>query len=202
MSLAPDRLEQQLRFIIEMDKLKSVLRQTRLIHEARRENSAEHSWHLAMMALVLAEYAPDGTDALHALQLLLVHDVVEIEAGDTFCYDPDASLSKEERERAAADHLFGLLPPDQAADFRLLWEEFEAGQTAEARFANALDRLQPLLHNFHTEGGTWRLHGIRRAQVEGRMAPIQQGAPALWPHVLHLLQEAVAAGYITTDDHD
>lgn len=192
-----ERLARQLRFVTEIDRLKSVLRQTLLLDASRRENSAEHSWHLALMALVLREYAPTGTDLIRVLKMLLLHDVIEIEAGDTFCYDAEANLDKAARERAAAARTFGLLPDDLNLELRALWEEFEAGETPEARFANALDRLQPLLHNFHTQGGTWRAHNITRPQVLARMAPIEDGAPTLWPFVLGLIDEAYEAGYIT-----
>ena len=190
------RLERQLCFIVELDRLKATLRQTRLIDASRQENSAEHSWHLAMMALLLAEYAGAAVDPLRVVRIVLVHDVVEIDAGDTFCYDADANLDREERERRAADRLFGLLPPDQAGELRGLWEEFEAGATPDARFAVALDRLQPLLQNVHSDGGTWRRHGITRAQVEARMRPIQLAIPELWPAVLRFLDRAAEQGWI------
>lgn len=191
-----ERLAQQLQFVTELDRLKRVLRQTLLLDASRRENSAEHSWHLALMALVLREYAPAGTDLVRVLKMLLLHDVIEIEAGDTFCYDAQANLDKAAREQVAAAHTFGLLPDDLHLELRALWEEFETGETTEARFANALDRLQPLLHNFHTQGGTWRAHNVTKTQVLARMAPIEQGAPSLWPYVLGLIDEAYEAGYI------
>lgn len=194
--LDPGRLAQQLQFVTELDRLKLVLRQTLLLDASRRENSAEHSWHLSLMALVLREYAPANTDLTRVVKMLLLHDVIEIEAGDTFCYDPQANLDKAAREQAAAAHTFGLLPDDLHRELRDLWEEFEVGKTAEARFANALDRLQPLLHNFHTQGGTWRAHNVSKAQVVARMAPIEQGAPLLWPFVIELIDEACKAGFI------
>jgi putative hydrolase of HD superfamily len=190
------RLAQQIQFIVELDQLKQVLRQTSLVDGSRRENSAEHSWHLTVMALVLGEYAPPEIDLLRVLKMLVVHDVVEIRAGDTFCYDSAGNLDKAEREQAAAAHLFGLLPSDLGSELRGLWEEFEAGLTPEARFANALDRLQPLLHNVRTDGGTWRKHGIMREQVLQRMRPIQDGAPSLWPYVLRVIEESCTLGYI------
>jgi putative hydrolases of HD superfamily len=196
MSDQPNRLEQQLQFIIEIDKLKQIVRQTALVGGSRRENSAEHSWHLAVMALTLAEYACHGVDLPHVVKLLLVHDLVEIDAGDTFCYDVQASGSKAERELAAAERIFGLLPEDQGRALRALWDEFEASATPEARFANALDRLQPLLHNLHNGGGTWRAHGITRDAVLRRMAPIETGTPELWPYVLRVIEESCAAGHI------
>jgi putative hydrolase of HD superfamily len=190
------RLTEQLTFISEVDKLKSVLRQTLLQNGSRAENSAEHSWHLAMMAVVLLEYAAPETDLKRTLEMLLVHDIVEVEAGDTFAYDTVAYRDKELREQAAAEKLFGLLPDEQARALRALWDEFEAQQTSEARFANALDRLQPFWHNLHTAGGTWRVHGITKAQVLKRMEPIAWGTPELWPVVQGLIEEAVAAGIL------
>ena len=194
--MTPDRLARQLAFVVEMDRLKGVLRRTSLIDGSRRENSAEHSWHLALAALALAEHAPAGTDLLRVVRMALVHDVVEIDAGDTFCYDAPAHLDKEERETRAAGRIFGLLPPEQAAEMRALWEEFEAGETPDARFAVALDRLQPLLVNFNSGGGSWKLHGITRAQVLRRMAPIREGAPGVWPWVERVIEEACERGYV------
>lgn len=191
-----DRLARQLRFIVEVDGLKRVLRQTLLTDGSRRENSAEHSWHLALMASLLAEHSAVPVDLPRTVRMLLVHDVVEIDAGDTFCYDAAANLDREERERCAAERLFGLLPEEQASELRELWEEFEARETAEARFANALDRLQPLLHNYHTEGGTWRIHGITREQVVARMRPIEQAMPSVWPYVLAVVEQVCAAGHL------
>ncbi|BAY32371.1 HD superfamily hydrolase [Nostoc carneum NIES-2107] len=191
-----DRLTQQIQFIIEIDRLKQILRQTLLIDGSRRENSAEHSWHLAIMAMTLAEYAPDGVDIVQAIKMLLIHDLVEIDAGDTFCYDVQANSSKAEKELQAASRLFGILPSDIGSELRLLWDEFEAGETPTAKFAAALDRIQPLLHNQQTKGGTWRIHGIRRDQVMKRVAPVETGAPKLWPFVLQLIEDSVSAGYL------
>ena len=142
-----DRFEQQLRFIVEIDRLKNVLRRTLLTDASRRENSAEHSWHIALMAPLLAEHACEPVNVERVMRMLLVHDIVEIDAGDTFAYDANGNADKAERERRAADRLYGLLPDDQARELRAAWEEFEAAESAEARFAHALDRLQPLLQN-------------------------------------------------------
>lgn len=191
-----ERLAGQLAFITEIDRLKSILRRTLLQDSSRVENSAEHSWHLAVMALVLLEYAPAGTDLNHTIKLLLVHDIVEIEAGDTFAYDVEGYLDKDARERAAADKLFGLLPGAQGPELRALWDEFEAGETNEARFANSLDRLQPFWHNLHTQGGTWRLYRVTKPQVLARMEPISRGLPELWPVVQELIDGAVASGIL------
>lgn len=186
------RLTQQIAFLAELDRLKQVLRRTSVIGESRLENSAEHSWHLTVMAPVLLEHAPDGVDLPHAMRMLLVHDIVEIDAGDTFAFDKAANADKEERERRAADRLFGLLPADQAGEFRALWDEFEEGDTPEARFANALDRFQALLQNVHNDGGTWKKHGITRERILERMDPIRDGAPGLWPYVVDVIGQVMA----------
>ncbi|MBG1267837.1 HD domain-containing protein [Nostoc sp. WHI] len=191
-----NRLTQQIQFIIEIDRLKQVMRQTLLTDGSRQENSAEHSWHLAVMAIALAEYAPEDVNIFQAIKMLLIHDLVEIDAGDTFCYDVQGNHSKAEREAQAALRLFGLLPDDQGSELRLLWDEFEAGKTPTAKFAAALDRIQPLLHNQQTQGGSWRIHGIRREQVMKRVAPVETGAPELWPFVLQLIDDCVTAGYL------
>ena len=191
------RLDRQLQFVRELDRLKGVLRRTSLIDRSRRENSAEHSWHLATMALALGEYAPAGTDLARAIELLLVHDVVEIDADDTFAFDVAGNADKAARETAAADRLFGLLPEDLGRQFRARWNEFEAGTTKEARFANALDRFQALVQNDAAgDGGTWFAHGVTRDAVLRRMAPIETGAPGLWPAVLDAIARAAAAGHL------
>ncbi|MCV3216208.1 HD domain-containing protein [Plectonema radiosum NIES-515] len=196
MEVQTNRLTQQIQFIIEIDKLKLILRQTLLTDGSRRENSAEHSWHLALMAIVLAEYAPSGVDQLRALKMLLIHDLVEIDAGDTFCYDVQANEDKAAKETQAALRLFGLLPVEQGEEMRSLWEEFEARKTPTAKFAAALDRIQPLLHNQQTQGGTWRIHGITRDKVMKRIAPVETGAPELWFFIQQLIDDCVAAGYL------
>jgi len=191
-----DRLRAQLRFVLEVDRLKSVLRRTRLVDGSRHENSAEHSWHMALCAAVLAEHAPAGTDLARALTMVLVHDVIEVDAGDTYCYDASANVGREERERLAAERIFGLLPAEQGRELRTLWDEFEAFETPDARFAVAMDRLQPLLLNFHGGGGSWAEHGVSREQVLARMNPIREAVPPLWPTVAEMIDQAVAAGWI------
>ncbi len=193
------RRDRQIQFLLEIDRLKTVLRQTHLADGSRRENSAEHSWHLALMAWLLAEYAPEGAEPSQAIAMLLIHDLVEIDAGDTFCYDAAGNADKAARETAAAERIFGLLPAEQGAELHALWQEFEAGASPSARFANALDRLQPLLLNQQNQGGTWRQHGISEAQVWQRMAPAQAGAPELWPLVEQVIAECRAAGYLAGD---
>ncbi len=198
MSLPTDRLESQLAFARELDRLKSVLRRTSLIDRSRLENTAEHSWHLTAMALALAEYMPEGAELCAVVEMLVVHDIVEIDAGDTFAFDAHANLDKGDRETRAATRLFGLLPPDTGSRLRARWEEFEAGLTPSAQFANALDRLQGLLVNDAAgDGGTWRLNHVSSSQVLARMAPVERGAPALWPVVTAAVARAIAAGHIT-----
>jgi len=195
-------LARRIRFALEADRLKAVLRRTRLVDGSRLENSAEHSWHVALLAVLLRDAAPDGVDHARVLRMLLVHDLVEVDAGDTFCYDADANLGREDREQAAAARLFGILPAEQARELAALWEEFEAAESPDARFAAALDRFQPLLLNFHGGGGSWREHAITRAQVLRRMDPIREGAPALWPLVLDVVDRSCQAGWIAPDSPD
>lgn len=192
-----DRLQKQVQFILEIDKLKKIVRQTPLTDRSRKENDAEHSWHIALMAVLLAEHACDREiDLKHVVAMLLVHDLVEIDAGDTFCYDEIGNGDKLEREKKAADRIFKLLPPDQAAYVRSLWEEFESRETAEARFAAAMDRFQPLLHNYSTRGGTWKEHGVHKSQVISRNQPIENGSTTLWEYAARLIDDAVTKGYL------
>ncbi|WP_133717213.1 HD domain-containing protein [Methylocaldum gracile] len=193
-----DRLKRQIGFIVELDKLKTIVRQSWLADGSRRENSAEHSWHVALMALVLAEHANADMDLdlARVVKLLLLHDVVEIDAGDVLIYDVAGNVSKPERERQAAERIYGMLPDDQAAELRALWEEFEMGETAEARFAASLDRLMPLLHNFLTEGRAWRHHGVTADQVLAANARIAAGSTALWDYARGLIDEAVERDYL------
>ncbi len=187
-----ERLNRQLDFVMEIDRLKQVRRQTLLTDRSRQENSAEHSWHMAVMALLLAENADGGNlDLLRVVQMLLIHDIVEIDAGDTFCYDEDGRRDQRKREEAAADRIFGLLPADQADALLAIWEEFEARKTPEARFAAALDRLQPVLHNVFTDGLQWRLHGVSKEQVIERNGVMEEGAPSLWRRARALIDQAV-----------
>jgi putative hydrolase of HD superfamily len=194
-----DRLARQIAFLVEADKLKKVLRRTSLVDSSRLENSAEHSWHLVLAAIVMREYGAADLDLLHTLELLAVHDLVEIDAGDTFAYDAAAHATKAQRERAAADRIFALLPADQARYVRGLWEEFEAQETRESRFGNAMDRLQPLLQNGHSGGGSWRNQRITRDQVLHRMAPIESELPGIWSMVIDVIDSFCASGVIRTD---
>ena len=190
-----DRLAKQLHFILEIDKLKSVYRRTYLIDGTRSENSAEHSWHLALMAMVLAEHANEPLNILKVIKMVLIHDIVEIDAGDTYIYDPQQD--KADREQRAAERIFSLLPSDQAQEFRSLWEEFEARLTAEARFASALDRFIPQLHNFHTQGRSWKEHGITSERVLLRNVEISHGSVTLWEWTQMLIEKAEEEGFFT-----
>ena len=192
-----ERFESQIEFLLEIDKLKRILRRTTLLDRSRQENSAEHSWHIALSVLVLAEYADDDNlDLLHIIKLLLAHDLVEIDAGDTYCYDEIGGQDQKERETKAADRIFNILPSDQAEAFRALWDEYEAKSTPESRFANALDRVQPFLHNYFTRGYTWQKHGINKKQVLTRMQPVDNGSHVLWDYVSGLIDDAVEKGYL------
>lgn len=190
------RLEQQIRFIVEIDRLKSVLRQTYLADSSRRENTAEHSWHVSLMALVLAEHSAEPVDRSHVMELLLVHDLVEIDADDTFAYDDAGNATKEARETAAAERIFGLLPPDDGERLRALWDEYEAGETPEARFALSLDRLMPMLHNALTAGRAWQANGVTADRVRHRTESIRRGAPKLADYALGLVEASVRAGHL------
>ncbi len=191
------RLEKQLGFVCEIGKLKGVLRQTTLGPLARRENSAEHSWHLAAMAMSLAEHAPPDANIGLVVEMVLIHDLVEIDAGDLFLYaDAEQQRRQEAAERIAADRIFGLLPADQASRAHRLWDEFNERRTPEARFARALDRLQPMLENIAAGGGTWREHGITADQVLGKVALIEDGSAALGMFARELISGAVAAGIL------
>jgi len=190
------RLDQQIGFILELDTLKSVLRRSYLLNNTRRENSAEHSWHLSAMALVLAEHANADIDQLRVLKMLLVHDIVEIDSGDTYIYDAAGNDTKAVREQEAAQRIFGLLPDNQKLELMQLWQEFEARETPEAKFAAALDRLMPLLHNYHTEGRSWREHGITKQQVLNLNRHIADGSQSLWEYAESLIDDAAAKGYL------
>jgi putative hydrolase of HD superfamily len=168
------------------------------MNKSRRENSAEHSWHIALTVLVLSEYAEEKTiDVFRVVKLLLIHDLVEIDAGDTYCYDDQGRQDQAKREEIAADRIFNILPEDQARSFRSLWDEFEARETAESRLANALDRLQPFLLNYFTEGLSWQEHDVKSSQVVSRMQPVEDGSPFLWNYVKALLDDAVKKGYLS-----
>lgn len=191
-----NRLESQIRFLTEIDRLKGVERRTLIMDRSRQENTAEHSWHLGMAVMVLAEYGPRGMNLGHALKLAAIHDLPEIEAGDTFVYDTVAHIGKAEREQEAMNVLGGYLPQDLAVEVRALWDEFEEKKTPEARYVSALDRMMPLLNNYNTGGHSWRLHNISAARVLERNREIEALSPELWSFVQGLVKDAVTKGYL------
>ena len=194
---AATRLVRQIEFIAECDRLKEVFRQTLNTQSRRAENDAEHSWHLCLCVIVLAEHANvPNLDVLRVLKMVIVHDLVEIDAGDTFAYDAAAMAGQHERETIAAERIFGLLPPDQAAEFRTLWDEFEAKVTAEAKFATAVDRFQPMLLNCRSQGAAWNRHGVTHDRVVARNRAIAEGCQELWRFAEKMLQETVDAGHL------
>jgi putative hydrolase of HD superfamily len=192
-----ERLEQQIRFILEVDKLKEIFRQTLCTQSRRAENDAEHSWHLCLAVIVLAEHANSKElDVLRVLKMLIIHDLVEIDAGDTFAYDAARMEGQHAREALAADRIFGLLPPDQTAEFRALWDEFEERTTPEAKFAAAIDRFQPVLLNTSTEGAAWKRHGVTADRVRARNAQIAEGSADLWDAAARMIQASVDAKHL------
>lgn len=191
-----ERLLAQVGFAVEIDKLKRVLRRNTLMDGSRRENDAEHSWYIGMLAMVFKEYAPPGTDLDRVTAMLLVHDIVEIDAGDTFIYDVTAVELQEKAEQAAADRIFGLLPEDQTAALRSLWEEFEGRRTPESRFAKALDRLAPMMANHHNEGGSWVRNGVTADQVMEKVEIIREGSAVLGDYATEIIELSVARGHL------
>ena len=192
-----ERLDQQLKFTAEIDKMTSILRRTMLIDKSRRENDAEHSWHIAVMALLFEEYVSEPVDIGHVVKMCVVHDLIEIYAGDTFAYDVKGNLDKAEREEKAADMLFAILPEEQGAYIRTLWEEFDAMETADSKYAACLDRLQPFFHNTLTEGHTWVESGTTdRAAVEKRMSIVKKFMPSVYPWVEKNIDNAIAKGWL------
>jgi putative hydrolases of HD superfamily len=191
-----DRLEKQMQFILEVDKLKKITRQTYLTDGSRKENDAEHSWHLALMCMLLQEYSNEPIDVVKTMTMVLIHDVVEIDAGDTYAYDELGNSSKKDREEAAAERIFHLLPEDQASYMRNLWDEFEEMKTAEAKFANTLDKVQPLMLNDQSGGLSWREHEVKETQVLNRNANTSKGSEELWEYVKKVIDKNIINGNI------
>ena len=189
-----ERLKKQLDFLLEIDKEKEIYRQTHILGGSRRENDTEHAWHMAIMAFVLQEYANEKIDVLHVMQMVLMHDLVEIYAGDTYAYDETAKQSQCEREVAAADKIFGMLPDDQATEFRAIWDEFEARETPEAKFARMLDNYQPLSLNHANHGGDWKAHDVARSQVEKRNEISREGSEVMGRVIADIIEENVKKG--------
>ena len=191
------RLDQQFDFIREIDKEKFIGRQTYLTGAARKENDAEHAWHMALMTILLSEYSNEPIDVLKTVTMLLIHDIVEIDAGDTYAYDAEGKKTQHEREEAAKERLFGMLPPDQGRELAALFEEFERSETPKARFARAMDNLQPLLLNNSNDGSDWVEHGVTAAQVYARQRPTQAGAEQLYREVTDvILRTHVEKGHL------
>ena len=191
-----NKLKQQIEFIKEIDRLKLIIRRSLICGGERRENSAEHSWHLAMCAITLSEHANEPVNVMRVVKMVLLHDIVEIDAGDTFVYDTKGYEDKEEREQKAADRLFGLLPDSQRDEFMALWHEFEARESADAKFANALDRTMPLIHNYLAEGGSWKTHNVNRAMVDSLSHNIIDGSKTLATFAEEMIDDAVEKGYL------
>lgn len=194
-----ERLEQQLNFIVEVDKVKNIIRQTYLSDGKRKENDAEHSWHLALMAVLLKEYAAQEVDLARVVPMVLIHDLVEIDAGDTYAYDEKAAMDKEIREKKAANRIFGLLPEAQGTYLRSLWDEFEAYETSEAKFAHVLDNFQPLLLNHVSDGKSWTEHGVKKSQIYKRNSRVAESAPKIWEYMQELIELHIQKGHVIDD---
>lgn len=190
------RMERQIRFLMEIDKVKNIFRQTYLADGKRKENDAEHSWHLAVGAFILREYAAEDVDLLKVILMVLIHDLVEIDAGDTYAYDKEGAKTKRARELAAADRIFGILPEDQGSYFMELWEEFEAYESAEAKYAHLLDNFQPLLLNNESDGISWTEHQVKKSQIYGRNARIEETSPQVWEWMRQIVDKHIALGHV------
>lgn len=194
-----DRLKEQIDFILEIDKMKEILRQNYLADGSARENDADHSWHLAMMALILSEYSNEKVDVTRVVPMVLAHDLVEIDAGDTYAYDEAGALTKEKREKAAADRIFGILPKEQGTWMRGLWDEFEACNTPESKFAHVLDNSLPLFLNHAAGGISWKEHKVKRSQIYKRNRITGDGSAKIWEYMQELIQENINKGNIIDD---
>ncbi len=195
-----DNLAKQIEFIKEIDKIKYIERRTKLFNSDRRENDAEHSWHLAMMALVLAEYANEPIDILKVIKMVLIHDIVEIDSGDIFIYDTENNHTNTDEELKAAKRIFGILPKEQADEYIALWTEFEMGETIESRFAKTIDRLEPLLQNASNEGGTWKEYDVSYDKVIEKKEGIKNGSQAIWKYAKELIDNSVERGILKRID--
>lgn len=191
-----NRLEQQLQFILEIDKVKKIIRQTPLSDASRKENDAEHSWHIALMAYLLQEYAEEPVEVSKVMLMVLIHDLVEIDAGDTYAYDEEGAKTKDEREKKAADRIFGLLPEEQGMYLKALWEEFEAYETAEARYAHLLDNFQPLLLNDAAGGISWTEHQVKKSQIYKRNEKVEETSATIWKCMQDKIDKHIQAGHV------
>ena len=194
-----ERLKQQMDFILEVDKVKNIMRQTYLADGKRKENDAEHSWHLALMAVLLKEYANEEVDLAKVIPMVLVHDLVEIDAGDTYAYDEAGAATKEEREKKAADRIYGILPKDQGKWLYGLWQEFEAYETPEAKFAHVLDNSQPLFLNDASDGISWTEHGVKKSQIYKRNRRTGEGYEKIWEYMQELIEKHIRLGHVIDD---
>lgn len=194
-----ERLKKQMEFILEVDKVKQIVRQTYLTDGSRKENDAEHSWHLALMAVLLKEYANEEVDLAKVIPMVLIHDLVEIDAGDTYAYDQAGLATQRERETKAADRIFGMLPEDQETKFRDLWEEFEAYETAEAKFAHVLDNCQPLILNDASDGKSWKEHTVHKSQIYKRNEHTGEGSREIWEYMKQLIEKHIQLGHVLDD---
>ena len=199
--MSMDRLEQQLSFLLEIDRQKEIIRQTYLADGSRKESDAEHAWHIAVMCMVLSEYANEPIDVAKTVMMLLLHDVIEIDAGDTYAYDEAGNATKKEREQKGAERIYGLLPEDQRDYFRGLWDEFEAMETPEAKFANAMDKIQPVLLTDHANGKSWVEHGVRGDQILKRNERTHEGSEVLWDYVQNIIEKNIEGGFIRGEDN-
>ena len=196
MTAENERLQKQIAFIKEIDKVKNIFRQTYLADGTRKENDAEHSWHIALMAVLLKEYVSEDVDVAKVMTMVLIHDLVEIDAGDTYAYDSEGAKSKREREVKAADRIFGILPADQGMYFRELWEEFEAYETPDAKYAHLLDNFQPLLLNDASGGRSWNEHGVHKSQIYKRNEKVQETSQEIWNTIQEVVESHIAKGNI------
>lgn len=194
-----ERLNQQITFLMEIDKVKNIFRQTYLADGVRKENDAEHSWHIALMAVLLKEYVGEEVDVAKVMTMVLIHDLVEIDAGDTYAYDSEGLKSKREREVKAADRIFGLLPADQRTYFRDLWEEFEAYETPDAKYAHLLDNFQPLLLNDASGGKSWREHGVHKSQIYKRNEKVAETSETVWEAIQEIVEDNIKRGNVFGD---
>lgn len=191
-----DRIMKDMEFIVELDRMKTILRQTSLITEDKREDDAQHSWHIAVMSMVLSDYSNKEIDVNKVIKMLLIHDLVELHAGDTFCYDEEGNKDKRQREVEAAEKIFGMLDSSKGLEFRGLWDEFEEMETPEALFAASMDRLQPMLNNYYNGGGSWRKHGVAQSDIYKRISPVKDSSDKLWEFVENMIEDAYNRGLI------
>ena len=196
MAAENERLQKQIAFIKEIDKVKNIFRQTYLADGTRKENDAEHSWHIALMAYLLQEYAQESVEVSKVMLMVLIHDLVEIDAGDTYAYDEEGAKTKDERERKAADRIFGLLPEDQGVYLKALWEEFEAYETAEAKYAHMLDNFQPLLLNDAAGGISWTEHQVKKSQIYKRNEKVEETSVTIWKCMQNKIDKHIQAGHV------